>query len=390
MEYGGTAACGLERAVDLLYEAVTDSARWEPFLKTCAETFDATAAALSIFESSWNGSVFSVRHNMDHVVYGKYVEHIHADPRLPMLEAKPGMAVSDHLELPQSAFDASPLYTEVMRPAGIEYGMGVHLPMEGLNAGFVICRPPAARVFDEAEVARFGVLVPHLRRAVRLVVQFLKLEREKWAALSVLDQMPLGLAVADAESHLLHANAAAGEILERRDGLLARHGQLWGGTPELSNRLRGAIRAAVEGAAPHQAMTLPRREGAPLLLRIGALHRNTLAGQPFVLTQPVAVLYLTDPDRPQETMPELLQRLYGLTEREVELAARLAQGARLDDCAAAMDISMPTARTHLRTIFAKTGAATQADLVRLVLAAPVWTPPAARNGGRACTPAVPG
>ena len=365
----------LEGVVDLLYEAVTDSAKWVPFLKACAESLDATSASLNIFEASWNGSVFCVHHNIDPTVYGKYVEHVRTDPRLPIMDAKPGMALSDHLELPQSVFDSSPLYTTVLRPGGIEFGLGVHLPMEGLNVGFVVNRPPDGRVFDREETGRFSLLVPHLRRAARLVVQFLKLEHQKWAALEALNGMPLGVAVTDAESHLLHANVAARQILDAQDGLLVRHGQLWGDTPESSNRLRLAIRRAVAGESPHQAMTLSRQAGTPLLLRIGALHRNFLVDRPLSLERPVAVLYVTDPDRPQETMPELLQRLYGLTPREVELAALLAKGGRLDDCAETMGISIPTARTFLRTIFEKTHAATQADLIRLVLSAPVWTPP---------------
>lgn len=379
---GAAPARDLEAVVDLLYEAVTDSSRWEPFLKACAEAFDSGAASIIITDGRMANGVFSVLYNLDPAKLGRAIQLSHADPRVTYSFERPGQPFSDYRVIPAEDLDNSPMAIECLGPSGMKYTLGVAFVDEETMTAVAVYRSPEARVYDEVETERYGFLVPHLRRAVRLALQFLKLEQEKWTALGVLDSMPMGVAVTDAECHLLHVNTAARLVLDSQDGLLARHGQLWGGTPDLSAELRAAIRRAVEGQAPHQAMAVPRREGSPLQVRIGALRRDSLlAGQPITLAQPVAVLYVTDPDQPQETMRDLLQRLYGLTPREVELAALLAKGGRLDDCATKMDISIPTARTYLRAMFAKTGAATQADLIRLILSAPAWTPPESGNTG---------
>ena len=52
---------------------------------------------------------------------------------------------------------------------------------------------------------------------------------------------------------------------------------------------------------------------------------------------------------------------------EANLAIKLAQGLSLAQLSAAQNISQHTARAQLKSIFAKTGASRQAELVRLVL-----------------------
>lgn len=61
-----------------------------------------------------------------------------------------------------------------------------------------------------------------------------------------------------------------------------------------------------------------------------------------------------------------LKALYGMTEAEARLTFGLLQGARLEDYAERAGISMNTARTHLKSIFAKTETTRQAELVRLL------------------------
>ncbi|MBF0270248.1 MAG: helix-turn-helix transcriptional regulator [Alphaproteobacteria bacterium] len=362
----------LERAIELLYEAITDSSRWQEFLNVCANAFDAKAASIIITDAQVANGVYSALYNLNPDQLAKAIQHGQTDLRVLYSMANPGRPFSDYLVMPHDELDRSPMAVDCLIPNGLRYTLGVSFVDETTMSAVGFYRRRQDAIFDESDLRRMGRLVPHLRRAIRLVVQFLRLEQEKWAALEVLNTMPMGLAIADAQSHLLHANTAAQRILEAGDGLLFNHGRLWGNTSDASEALRSAIACAVDGSKPHQALAITRQAGTPLFLRIASLHRNEMAGKQIALPQPVAALYITDPDRPQETMLELLQRLYGLTPREVELAALIARGERLDACAANMNISIPTAKTHLQSVFGKTGAATQADLVRLVLSAPVW------------------
>ena len=62
-----------------------------------------------------------------------------------------------------------------------------------------------------------------------------------------------------------------------------------------------------------------------------------------------------------------MRRLFGLTRMEAQLALLLTEGLTLDEAAEQMNVRRNTARTHLRSIFSKTGVTRQTMLVRLLL-----------------------
>jgi DNA-binding CsgD family transcriptional regulator len=63
----------------------------------------------------------------------------------------------------------------------------------------------------------------------------------------------------------------------------------------------------------------------------------------------------------------MLQRLFGLTAAEATVMAEIAAGARPAEIAEASGRSLETVRTHLKALYDKTGAKSQADLVRLTV-----------------------
>jgi DNA-binding CsgD family transcriptional regulator len=62
----------------------------------------------------------------------------------------------------------------------------------------------------------------------------------------------------------------------------------------------------------------------------------------------------------------LLQELFALTPAEAAVAAALACGRTVEAIATDCGISLNTARTHLKRIFAKTGTRRQAEAVALL------------------------
>lgn len=62
-----------------------------------------------------------------------------------------------------------------------------------------------------------------------------------------------------------------------------------------------------------------------------------------------------------------LQRELGLTRAEARVAMRIGRGASVADIAADLGVAVETVRTHLKRIYAKTGARRQSELARLVL-----------------------
>ena len=65
-----------------------------------------------------------------------------------------------------------------------------------------------------------------------------------------------------------------------------------------------------------------------------------------------------------------MRELYALTVVEARLAAWLAQGKSVHEAAAAMGITVNTARAYLKRIYDKTGVRRQPELVRVLLSLP--------------------
>jgi DNA-binding CsgD family transcriptional regulator len=114
-------------------------------------------------------------------------------------------------------------------------------------------------------------------------------------------------------------------------------------------------------------LALPRQEGQPLSLLVCPLRPDALATGP---STPAALIFFGDPDAKHSTPQQALIALYGLTQAEARLMAALVDGERLEDYADRAAITLHTARTQLKHVFAKTGQSRQADLVRAVLANP--------------------
>jgi DNA-binding CsgD family transcriptional regulator len=84
------------------------------------------------------------------------------------------------------------------------------------------------------------------------------------------------------------------------------------------------------------------------------------------------LVMVVDPAQPRAGIEPLLRAWFGLTQREAELTALLGGALSLEEAAAMLGMSSGTARAHLRHVFAKCGARSQAELVARVVG---WLPP---------------
>jgi len=85
-----------------------------------------------------------------------------------------------------------------------------------------------------------------------------------------------------------------------------------------------------------------------------------------------SVLCLVAPlDRRRFATARQLMDLFGLSAAEARLARALCHGDSLEDYAADHGLKLPTVKTQLRSIFAKTGTERQASLIRLISGIPV-------------------
>jgi DNA-binding CsgD family transcriptional regulator len=185
---------------------------------------------------------------------------------------------------------------------------------------------------------------------------------------AALNRMDMSVFVVDAEMRLLHANAAAVELLKRDTALRLQGDRLLQNAPSGDKSLAQLVHAALSGrhddAVPH-ALSLPRYCHQPLLLSVVRfVPPAELAALPAC-----AIVMAGDPEA---YLPprQLLIQLFDLTPAEAGVAQALAHGEALDDIATSLDISLHTVKTHLQKLFRKTGTRRQGELVAMLHGVP--------------------
>jgi DNA-binding CsgD family transcriptional regulator len=171
--------------------------------------------------------------------------------------------------------------------------------------------------------------------------------------LGTLERIGCGGIIRDRLGRVTDLNYAALRALEREMGaidLASRH---------LVSRAVQRLLKRVPARVPADGsswVTLRRESGRPLAmyqLRVGHPPEST-------------ILILVDIDTSLQPRPRTLERMFGLTGAEMNLATAIATGSAPADLARQRHVSQATVRSQLAKVFAKTHTRRQAELVALL------------------------
>lgn len=217
-------------------------------------------------------------------------------------------------------------------------------------------------------IAYLDALRPHLARSA-LMSSRLEFERIN-AAVDALRMVGLPAAVLAGDATVLVAN----ELLEQFGSqiVVAAFDRLRLANPAAQKQLDAALTMA-RLAGPSQAsqsFPLPREDEAPPavvhLLPIRGNARDIFARASFfVIVTPI--------DTKSVPTAEMIAGLFDLSPAEARVARALASGADVGETADRLGLGRETVRTHVKSIFGKTGLSRQADLLALLARIPVIT-----------------
>jgi DNA-binding CsgD family transcriptional regulator len=218
---------------------------------------------------------------------------------------------------------------------------------------------------------RMGLLVPHVRRAV-LIGNVIDLQKEKAGSLSdAFNGLDASVFLLDDHCRIAFSNIAAQALLDDATILRTVNNTLIAVDPHAAQVLRNVIAAASGGdgavGANGVAIPLSSQPGknwvADILpLTSGARQqaggRHSAVAAVFVRKVSMAAPYPT----------EVAARQFQLTPSEVRVLDAVLKVSGVPKMAEALGISQATVKTHLQSIFGKTGVRRQADLIKLVAA----------------------
>ena len=260
-------------------------------------------------------------------------------------------------------------YQDWLRKLGVFYIVGSVFPVSADEiAAWGVHRARAQGTYEEDEKQPVAEFLPHLQRALQIRQRLASLTLERNVALDGLERSATATLVVTRNGRVLYANTQAESLLRQADALSVIGGRLAGRDRTASERLTRAIESAVDIAGGRagsagSTIALSRDDRLPLTVLVAPLRP---ARDGFGTPLPAAILFIRDPE--ETTVSSLaLQSLFGLTPAEANIAGALVTGKSIDDIAALNRISRNTARTHLKSILAKTGTNRQAQLVGLLL-----------------------
>lgn len=209
--------------------------------------------------------------------------------------------------------------------------------------------------------------LPFLRGAAGLLHEYSVARNLSAELAAALNLSGCATILVDARGDIKFANSAAGELLERGNGLRRI------GTKLTATSMRDTIRLTL--AIEHLTTTGDTPEVPPGSRQAALLSITTSSGMRQMVMVTASDRYSADTvvvqvlpqgaDLGRLVVPAC--KLYGLSATETELVSLLIKGLTITEAAKAKRIQVYTARSYLKQIFDKTGTGRQADLVRLMM-----------------------
>jgi DNA-binding CsgD family transcriptional regulator/PAS domain-containing protein len=363
------------RLIDRIYAAAVDPDVWQDVAEGVSEIFGGAPTLLSFaLPGETAGTHYPV--GIEERYISSHIEHLFRDTPWSTRYTAQFVdrwghlgEVIGHINLAQTEF-----YTEWLKPQGLAAAWSIGHAILGEQrepiGGFTVFPREGAPATTAEQFAEADLLVPHLRRAIQVHLTVHGAQRVRLALAEAIDRLPTGLLLLDSKRRVVVQNRGAERIIAANDGFrIDRHGPSADDAREnatFQKLIADAIdaRAGQEiRAAGFVAISRPSGE------RSYAVMVTPLLAAPgkSVMSDAVVAIFVADPSARFFAGPEALTELYQLTHSEAELVRLLATGLSLEEAADKRGVSLNTARSHLKHVFAKTDTSRQGELVRLIV-----------------------
>jgi hypothetical protein len=360
------------RFLETLYQGITDKEALKRALELAQQMFNCLGGAFVSFDARAPATDLAMISGVFEQYGRSYLQEFGAIDPAPAIFARLPVGTASTTDRLMSAEQRAtlPFVNEFFRPIGLVETLGGNLfsdkgrfSMLGLQRGYD--RPP----FDDKDIVSFERLIPHVARVLQLRRTFLRLNTGNRALEAAIDRSPIGFVLQRVEeANAIFVNRAMRDIAQRADGLsLDRSGRPRVAHPAARRRFDDLVADVVRRGAGG-IVAVPRNDGArdyvilvaPLPIGFADLAQDDADN--------AGVLVLVhDPDNRPQNAAEILQHSWRLPKAAARLVAALCADDDLQGYAEREGLTIHTVRWHLRTALTRTGARTQAELVRLAV-----------------------
>lgn len=367
-----------DELVRLAYEAPTEDPPWRSFLECFCRIIDARDASILIQQiphgpqppdRSSSNYMLVTSDTAPHLTPDFLDAVINANIAVDIPQPQPG-TVTDILA--ENEFFSSRLYLDFLKPANIKHIAGIDIyRSDSLCIQLSTQRGNNQQAFSAHELGVLELLAPHLLRTLQFRAETGEGRQIMSLYEQILDKLDMGVALLDERGRIVSSNHAARQAMRPEHGLNVIGNRLVAAEAADIGRLRKAIADASSiissplQAQQGQCIGLRDRSGTIVTeLVIKPCSETELGARDEHIA--VAVYIHTNIREAHPINSEALTGLYGLTGKEAITATLVASGMGLSDVAAQMAVSVNTVKTHLRSVYDKTGLNRQAQLISLL------------------------
>jgi len=358
-----------DKLLDLIYDAATEQDLWRSVLTGIADLTGSQSGVL--FGQSIGDQALYFAHNgrCDEAYNHLYRERHMQNPWATAMESQPvGRVVFSDEVADLSSIRPTLFFDELLATQDVAHDAMIALAArDGFRAAFNICRSERQGPFGEDERRLLERLVPHLCRSIRFGFRLDGYRALQHAAFDVLDRLSAGIILLDRRARIVYVNATARSLASNGGALRLHNATAATCSPPHSQRLARLISAALQGA-PMGSMSVPRPgDGHLLTILVSSVRGQDIDRFAEISMRDAAVmLFIVDPANRAGIPVSWLMDAYGLTQAEAKVALAVSSGLGVPETASRLGLSPNTIKTHLRSVFYKSGTSRQTDLARLI------------------------
>lgn len=357
--------------IDDLYAGTLDDEAWQRTMIRVADLVGASGADLVSFNPVTKAVIRDESHRIDPVVGAAYRQHWSTKDILtaPFLRTATGEPTPEHKLVPRYVWEQSEIFNELALPHDLPYVLltMLHKAPDKFTA-LSLKTSQLHGPYHDHEVQRLKIVVPHMRRALEVKDRLALAEIRTDSLSNSLNNLSFGVLILDARGRIIEASTAAQDLMRSDSGVRRNtDGTVWLREPAGTELYRWILAKTPPPKNTDGLLHVPRPTMQPISILVTQLPRKTTS---WIAGDPRWMLLLFDPERRIQASTELIARDLGISAREAEIAALLVAGYDLANIASRLSISPNTVRTHVKTIFGKTGIGSQAELIRRIASGP--------------------
>ena len=311
-------------------------------------------------------------------VAGLYFPYEASDPRTHFLARHPGRVYCCAEMVPMDEIERSPVIADFLdRPdINLRWAVGSEFQLsDGATAVVAILRARSRGAFVDEARQPADLIFPHFAELARTRLAVSQARLWQNTIERALDHDDRAVIVAAADGRIVYANEVGEALFRRGDFFRARTGYIGMADEGQAGELRRAIAAKAaerDSIKMGPSLVLIRGNAGEIvyLVKLWLLPGQT---GPLGKTGPFVQLTIERLGQQVRLVPDA-RRVFGLSQREFDMAEALCSQETTSIAARRLGISQETARGYVKALLAKLGVSSQKDAVLLLMrfAERVW------------------